>query len=224
MQFLNLNKLWRNILKNVTYALSVFSLMLASVASVAHADGINLSHYEGKTLTATIEPYASGENNGVDYVGLTQVNFSSGHSSLGSAEGFCVDFNDTISTPATYSVTIESVAGNTTLEQEAYYGSLFNGNSVLDTDLQELIWNYTAPHNEQFALNSEMLALQHQMLANYKSGNYSDDFYLDANGKGQSFVVDATPVSSPVPEPSSLALFGTGMLTFAGFVKRKIFA
>lgn len=190
-----------------------------------YADGVKLSNFDGKSVTATVEPYASGENNGAFYVGLTQVNLSQGFTSIGSVEAFCDDFNDEITTPATYKVTVQPVEGNKTLEEEAYYGMEFDGNSTLDTDLQELIWNFTAPRNDQFSLNSEMQTLQSQMLANYRDVNYFDAFYLNAGGKGQSMmVVDVVPVSSPVPEPSSLMLFGTGMLSLAGVAKRKLLA
>src|ERR1700761_7166689 len=197
-------------MKNTAYLFSALCLAALSVSAVpAHADGLNLAPELGKTLTATIEPYASGENNGSFFVGLTQVNLSSGRTNLGSVEAFCDDFTHEISTPDTYNVTVQAVAGNKTLEEEAYYGTMFgstpSGNTAMDTDIQELIWNFTAPQNEQFALNNEMKILQAEMLANYSSANYSDDFYLNAGNGGQSFMVVTDPSTSPVPEPSTLA-------------------
>ena len=195
---------------------------LATSSNSAHADTLNLSSYVGKTISMTVEPYASGENNGSFYVGLTQANFSLHGSSLGSLEAFCDDFNHEISTPDTYNVTVQAVAGNTTLEQEAYYGMLFgstpSGNSTMDTDIQELIWDFSSPGH--YALNSEMKTLQTQMLANYQSVNYSDSFYLNAGDRGQSFMTAADP-ASPVPEPSTLALLGTGIFGLAGAARRK---
>lgn len=207
-------------MKKIAYLLSAICLSTLPSLS-AHADTINLGSYVGKTISMTVQPYASGENNGSFYVGLTQVKFSQHGSSLGSLEAFCDDFNHEISTPATYSVTVQAVAGNTTLEEEAYYGMLFgstpSGNSALDTDLQELIWDFSSPGH--YALNNEMKTLQAQMLANYKRVDYSGSFYLNAGNGGQSFMTTKDP--SPVPEPSSLALLGTGIFGLAGVARRK---
>jgi hypothetical protein len=209
-------------MKKIAYLLPAICLATLTFSSMsAHADTLNLAPYVGQTVSMTIEPYASGENNGSFYVGLTQANFSQHGSSLGSLEAFCDDFNHEISVPATYNVTVQAVAGNTTLEQEAYYGMLFgstpSGNTALDTDLQELIWDFSSPG--QYALNNEMKTLQSQMLANYKSVNYSDSFYLNAGNGGQSFMATGDP--SPVPEPSTLALLGTGIFGLAGVARRK---
>ena len=189
----------------------------------AHADGLNLAPYVGQTVDMTVEPYASGESNGSYYVGLTQVYVAHNGVISGSVEAFCDDFTHEITVPATYTATVQAVAGNTTLEQEAYYGLMFgskpSGDSVMDSDIQELIWNFTAPANQQYALNPEMQILQGEMLSGYQSVNYSDSFYLNAGNSGQSFMVTDP---SPVPEPSTLATFGTGLFAVAGFARRRI--
>lgn len=210
-------------MKKIAYLLPVICLATLTLSSMsAHADTLNLAPYVGQTLSMTVEPYASGENNGSFYVGLTQANFKLNGSSLGYVEAFCDDFNHEISVPATYNVMVQAVAGNTTLEQEAYYGMLFgsspSGNRALDTDIQELIWNFSAPGH--YAVSGAMAALQTQMLANYQSADYSGSFYLNAGNGGQSFM---TTDPSQVPEPSTFVLLGTGIFGLAGMARRKFF-
>ena len=189
----------------------------------AHADGLDPTPYVGQTIGMTVEPYASGESNGSYYVGLTQVDVAQNGVLSGSVEAFCDDFTHEITVPATYTVTVQAVAGNTTLEQEAYYGLMFgsnpSGDSARDSDIQELIWNFTAPADQQYALNTEMQTLQGEMLSGYQSVNYSNSFYLNAGNNGQSFM---TTDPSPVPEPSTLTTFGTGLFAVAGFARRRL--
>jgi hypothetical protein len=207
--------------KKIAYLLPAICLGTLTISAMpAHADGLNLAPLVGKTgVTMTVEPYASGENNGSFYVGLTQVKIAQGKTSIGSTEAFCDDFSHEISVPDTYTVVVTAVAGNTMLEEEAYYGTMFgstpSGNAALDSDIQELIWNFSGAN---FALNGEMKILQGEMLAGYKTANYSGDFYLNAGNGGQSFMVTDP---SPVPEPSTLATFGTGLLAAAGFTRRR---
>jgi hypothetical protein len=205
--------------KKIACLLPAVCLVTFSMSSMsAHADGLNLTPLLNKTVSMTVEPYASGETNGSFFVGLTTVNISKGLTT-GSTEAFCDDFTHEINVPATYSAVVTAVAGNTTWEEEAYYGTMFgstpSGNSTMDSDIQELIWNLSGAH---YTMNTEMIALQSQMQHNYASANYSNDFYLNAGDGGQSFMVTDP---SPVPEPSTLATFGTGLLAAAGFTRRR---
>lgn len=209
-------------MKKTALLVPVLCLAALGVSSTpAHADGLNLSPYVGQTVSMTVEPYASGENNGSYYVGLTQVKVAQNGMALGSVEAFCDDFTHEIPVPDTYTATVEKVAG-ATMEQEAYYGLLFgstpSGNSAMDSAIQELIWNFTAPSNQQYAVTGELAVLQKQMLSNYQSVNYSSSFYLNAGDNGQSFMVTDP---SPVPEPSTLASFGTGLFAIAGLARRR---
>jgi PEP-CTERM motif len=208
-------------MKRIACFLPVICLAsLLNTAASAHADSFNLGSHVGDTVSMTVEPYASGENNGSFYVGLTTVNIVDGNTT-GSIQAFCDDFTHEISVPAIYSATIQAVAGNNTLEQEAYYGMMFgttpSGNSQQDSEIQELIWNLSGA---DYALIGNMATLQSEMLANYKSADYSGAFVLNAGNNGQTFM-NIDPVA-PTPEPSSLMLFGSGLIGLAGVVRRKL--
>ena len=212
-------------MKKIVYLLPMagFAALAMSTAS-AHADPINiLSSYVGQTISITAEPYASGENNGPFYVGLTQLNLATlGGTAIGSIEAFCDDFAHDITLPDTYNAVVTAITG-TTLEQEAYYGMEFgstpSGNLILDSELQELIWNYTAAPSQRFALNWDMIALRRNMLANYQGVNYSNSFYLNAGDSGQSFM---STDPSPVPEPPTLVMLATGLCAIAFFARRRL--
>jgi hypothetical protein len=211
-------------MKKLTFLFPVVCLApLVFSSAVAHADNMNLAPYVGQTVSVTIEPYASGENNGSFYVGLTDVNVATtGGTAIASVEAYCDDFTHEIPVPDTYNAVVTAVQGNTTLEQEAYYGMMFgstpSGNAALDSDIQELIWNFTAPSNQQFALNSEMQTLQTEMLNNYATANYSSDVYLNAGNNGQSFM-SLDP--APTPEPPTLLTLATGLIGLAFFFRRR---
>lgn len=228
-------------MKKLAYILPAASLaVLALSAAPAFADGNNstlLSDYAGTNVTMTVQPYASGENNGIDYVGLTTVDVTAnidGTTYTEPFEAFCDDFNHDIVPPATYSATVQAVSG-VDMEQEAYYGLEFgstpSGNSTLDSALQELIWNYSAPASEQFALTPLMDTLQANMLANYASVDYANSVYLDAGNNGQSFMItEAAPAVTsvttvaPAPEPPTLITLATGLIGMGFFFRRRAFA
>jgi len=133
-------------------SLLCFFVLLTSVV-LCQASPINFESLVGQTVALTVEPYASGENNGSYYVGLTQ----------GVIDGqtfymFCNDFEDEITVPTTYDVTVVSLLGSAftsdslglslaQLQQQATLGLNFgttpSGNNQADSDTQQAIWNYT---------------------------------------------------------------------------------
>lgn len=108
-------------------------------------------------------------------------------------------------------------------EQEAYLYSLYNGSNA--TDIQDALWTIFNPGT------SNKNGATAGLVAAAASFNYTSEFlskttfYIWDGGTISNQYGNYAPQnfvgSSPVPEPSTLALFGSGLLGLAGFARRK---
>ena len=55
-----------------------------------------------------------------------------------------------------------------------------------------------------------------------EEGQGTSDVWLSSGSGSSQFAIDGTPTSSVTPEPSSIALLGTGLLGVAGVLRRRI--
>jgi len=124
-----------------------------------------------------------------------------------------------------------SAAGTTgfQFEEEAYLYSQYNGSNA--TDVQDALWTIFDPGTGNKDANSPALVTSAFNFASGTAGSTSSvlsktDFYIWDGGKIHNQYGDSAPQnfigSSPVPEPSSLMLFGSGLIGLAGAVRRKL--
>jgi PEP-CTERM motif len=207
-------------MKHFKSFLSVISLATLSLTAAAKAD----------TLQFTGATVASGP----DYIYPYQfsVNNSAASTSL-----MCVDFDREIYVGESWTATASTVtaASSTLLQEEAFLFNqdLTNPGSYSGSDYQYAVWALGDLSGVQAsgmdssnvqALDALAIAAVSQGTdaAAYLDGQYTA--YTAVNGSqpaGDGLPQDFLGVS-PVPEPGSLALLGTGVLGLAGVVRRKL--
>ena len=200
-------------MKKIAYFAS--ALCIAVLSGSAMADTLTMTG----AATGSTGPYQLKLN------GTTPVNL------------FCLDDFRTVSIGETWNVTVENGADFLTTnthstdfkyEEEAYIYSMLgvsngHGHTYNATDVQEALW-----HIFDNSENTDSYA--NTLLSNAAGFHYTSSFLDDYSfyiptGHGNNLpqeMIGTAIDPAPAPEPSSLLLFGSGLVGMAGVVRRKL--
>ena len=222
-------------MKHFLLSLSL-GLSLAALPSAASADTLQLQSTGGTVVNGVyIYPY----------------NFSvNGSSNLTSL--LCLDYNREVTVGETWNVSANSLAmdsSQTSIDYRALavidYAISTGGQGYSIADLQFADWSIFDPNdmtnNSGYTQNAQSAATQALAYANsptLMNTRFFSSFTLYTptsdqtgwtNGIPQEFLAynggaapQALPATLPTPEPSSLALLGTGALSIGGLIRRKL--
>jgi hypothetical protein len=210
-------------------ALSAALSILFVLPLAAHADSFTTGNTTGSTMNFTYKGSSESASGG-NFAGSTGVVNGVSTSFL---DVFCIDLSDNISLNSSYNATYTNTGvanGSTVANASKIAWLVLNlgtsaNTSVLASALQAAIWE--TEYGSAFTLSnnnsSALLTAYNQDLAALGSNTASVSSLLwmtakNGNGYYQAQVI--APVS-PVPEPGTLSLLGTGVLTLAGLVRRR---
>lgn len=116
-------------------------------------------------------------------------------------------------------------------EEEALILSKLGG-QYSNTDVQDAIWNIFDPSADDTNDSKALVNYAKNNVGSVTSAFLSGyTFYIptgseirnrDGHDLPQDFIGKAAPALAPTPEPSTLALFGSGLIGMAGAIRRKL--
>jgi hypothetical protein len=156
---------------------------------------------------------------------------------------FCIDDFRTVQNGESWAVTVENGSNyystnksstDFAYEEEAYI--LSKETSTNQTAVQDALWAVmdSSDHLSPLSAAGELVTAAYNFTGYTTAFLSGYDFYIpvvpggwqepsdwDGNGVPQTFI-GQNPDPSPVPEPSTLALFGSGLIGMAGALRRKL--
>jgi hypothetical protein len=197
---------------------TVVALALGLASTVGHADTLNLvsvSQTLNQAGTGYIYPYTFTVNGSTSTVDL-----------------MCMDDFRDVTPGESWQTTDEAVTSSSSLKDQiaADIFSQIGKNGVTDDDAQEAVWSLFDSNDTKSAEDKKLI---HDARNDIKDGNTSSfddgqytvysaiDGTQNEGGTPQDFIGPSI-APAQAPEPSSLMLFGSGLVGLAGIARRKL--
>jgi hypothetical protein len=202
--------------------LGTLAILSASTPFIAHADTLTLEATSGvlnPSGTAYIYPYSFSVNG-----------------SSTSTEMMCMDDNREVTTGESWQADPSAVTKNSSKTDQiaADIFSRIGKGGVTDDDAQEAIWSLFDSADQKTAEDKKLIREAMEDIRDGNTGAFDDAQYTiytaengtqSEGGIPQDFIGPTDPNSvappAPVPEPSTLLLMGSGLISIAGTVRRR---
>jgi hypothetical protein len=199
---------------------SIVALSSALISSAARADTLVLEGTSGvlnQSGTAYIYPYSFSINGSSSTVDL-----------------MCMDDQREVTVGESWQANPDAITSGSSRKDQiaAYIFSQIGKNGVTDDDAQEAIWSLFDPADKKTAEDKKLIhegsnVLRDGDTSGFDDGEYTNWTAVDGSqsegGIPQDFIGPSDPRSvSPVPEPSTLMMFGSGFAALVGVVRRRV--
>ena len=230
----------------LTVALGLITVAKPAAAQVSLGSNVDATTLKVETGTTAV-PHTFDGLGGVDYVGPLKLTFGAGFGNA-VAEITCVDFNNPYSTGQTYTANLTLLSSTTAdIAARTRQGMILGGDGSSSLTLYlKMAWladKFASTHSSQWGgIQGAIWQLQSNWMGYFSGNNPDVNFWLNqvhtadlgaVNRNGWAVVTDVNVTgefggvqeflvrTNVVPEPSTYALFATGLAGLALIARRR---